>query len=129
MTLSKTKHIILTIILMFVLVGCSGGTIPFTDSGLDTLLPAIGSTMMVDGVNTIVVGAGDTPFEYVGTGESLIFVDTLHEGYEIVVVPKEGALVNVIPSTPSLTIDGEEQLNEYSVPSTFVLVEYDRKNN
>ena len=119
------KLIIIIVILLIAFVGCSSEITAPTQSSL----PVIGSNLVIDGVNTIVVGAGDTPFEYVGNDESLILVDTINEGYNVVIVPKQGAVVKVIPNKPSLTIDGEEQLNEYSVPSTFVLVEYDRENN
>ena len=88
------KTAILICVMVLFLVSCSEP---------ESEVPKIGSSMVIDGENTIVVGAGDTPFEYIGTGESLILDDLLREGYRVVVVPKEGEVVKVDPSIPSLT--------------------------
>ncbi len=120
------KKILLVLLLILFIVGCSETEPEVVDK---VATPAIGDTFPFDGVYGIVVGVGDTPFEFTATGESLVLIDLHREGYKIVIVPEAGQKVAVEPKKPSLTIEGKEQLNEYSLPSTFVLVEYDRENS
>lgn len=87
-------------------------------------IPKTGSRHVVDGVSTVVIGAGRAPFSYVARGESLILVCLEDPNMKIVLVPDEGAQVKVDPGKPSCTVDGKEQLNEYFRKGTYVLFEY-----
>ena len=70
----------------------------------DDQTPAVGSRYMQGQTPYTVVGAGTAPFEYTATGESLELVVGDIPG-TIVLVPDTGAVVKVVPSEASVTIN------------------------
>ena len=92
-------------------------------------IPKIGNRFYFDGVNWIVVGVGDTPFEYRADKGIFAIVDLNKMDCLLVIIKEKEVKISIDPSIPSVKADGNELLKIYGDKGTYVLLEFDEKNN
>jgi len=92
-------------------------------------IPIIGSIFKFDGVNWIIVGAGNTFFKYRATKGifSLLNFDLMD--CIALIIQKFDVIMKIDPTIPSLQIDGNELITENGKNGYFLLLKYERDLN
>jgi len=93
------------------------------------LFPKIGSIFKFDGINWIVVGAGNSFFKYRANKGifSLLNYDLMD--CLIVMIQNSNVIMRIDPTIPSLQVDGKELLVGPNNNGYFLLLKYDRDLN
>ncbi|TFG14400.1 MAG: hypothetical protein EU535_03495 [Promethearchaeota archaeon] len=92
-------------------------------------IPKIGNRFYFDGVNWIVVGVGNTPFEYRADKGIFAIVDLNKMDCLLVIIKDKEVKISIDPSIPSVRADDNELLKIYGDKGTYALLEFDEKNN
>ena len=92
-------------------------------------IPKIGNRFYFDGVNWIVVGVGDTPFEYRADKGIFAIVDLNKMDCLLVIIKDKEVKISIDPSIPSVRANDNELLKIYGDKGTYALLEFDEKNN
>ena len=92
-------------------------------------IPKIGSIFKFDGINWIIVGAGNTIFKYRAKKGifSLLNLDLMD--CLVVMIQDNDVIMKIDPRIPSLQIDGQELITEYDKNGFFLLLKYERDLN
>ncbi|MFX1276325.1 MAG: hypothetical protein ACFFBP_01255 [Promethearchaeota archaeon] len=93
------------------------------------IVPKIGSILKFDGINWIVVGAGDNFFKYKAEKGIFSLVNLDLMDCLVVLIKGNDVIITVDPTIPSVKVDDEELLIEYGDTGTYLLLKYERENN
>jgi hypothetical protein len=92
-------------------------------------IPKIGNKFYFDGVNWIVVGVGNTPFEYRADKGIFAIVDLNKMDCLLVIIRDKEVKISIDPSIPSVRAENNELLKIYGDKGTYALLKFDSKNN
>ena len=80
-------------------------------------------------VNWIVVGVGNTPFEYRADKGIFAIVDLNKMDCLLVIIRDKEVKISIDPSIPSVRAENNELLKIYGDKGTYALLKFDSKNN
>lgn len=92
-------------------------------------LPKIGSSIFFDGVNWIVVGIGNTSFEYRANKGIFALINVDEMETVLLIIRKKKGKISIDPSIPSVKTNKKELLTMYGNVGTYALLEFDKYNN
>jgi len=92
-------------------------------------LPKIGNSFFFDGVNWIVVGIGNTPFDFKANKGIFALVNVDEMETVLLIIRKKKGKISIDPSIPSVKTNKKELLTMYGDVGTYALLEFDNKHN